>query len=313
MLSHFENYHPTHSAQNLTPALATVLYEDLEAGFNLGLWRFDWLAEHSLGNVALGRANRSALVVISVSSANPLPVAVEKWINAWVATGQMHPLALVVLLPREKKRAREAHQLHERLQAVAQQKRVDFFSEFFENASVSGNPGARAVEPGEETDPNPAQLTPWENESSSRVSSIALSLAAAETESGPMSARASRSDRAIELPDVLTGVTLTDVDAEGFSQINLPSDFRGVLVTCIDLSCAAFQAGLRAGDLIQQMNQQGVTRVAEALAVSKKNPRALQLRVWSCGRERDLTVNAAANDLSGTTTTGRNQKMLCLF
>src|SRR5690242_6532467 len=123
--------------------LATVLYEDVESGlraralmesveanmdfpaeFQLDLWRFDWLAERSLGNIALSRADRSALVLISVGSANTLPPAAENWLNTWVQIEQSHPLALVVLIPKEKRGDATYHPLHERLRALARQKGV---------------------------------------------------------------------------------------------------------------------------------------------------------------------------------------------
>ena len=156
MLSHLESRAWNDSTKEHSPILATVLYEDLESGlraralmesveanmdlpaeFRLDLWRFDWLAERSLGNIALSRADRSALVLISIGTSNPLPAAVDNWISTWVEIEQIHPLALVVLLPKEKHAA--THPLHERLRDVARQKRVDFFCEFFDQSAGSRN------------------------------------------------------------------------------------------------------------------------------------------------------------------------------
>ena len=92
MLSQLEQ-RTTIPAREHSSILATVLYEDVESGlraralmesveanmdfpaaFQLDLWRFDWLAERSLGNIALSRADRSALVLIAAGSSAPLPV-----------------------------------------------------------------------------------------------------------------------------------------------------------------------------------------------------------------------------------------------
>ena len=143
MLSQLEQ-RTTIPAREHSSILATVLYEDVESGlraralmesveanmdfpaaFQLDLWRFDWLAERSLGNIALSRADRSALVLIAAGSSAPLPPAAENWLDTWVQMEQSHPLALVVLLPKERSGQERSHPLYERLQAAARQKGVE--------------------------------------------------------------------------------------------------------------------------------------------------------------------------------------------
>jgi hypothetical protein len=127
----------------------TVLYEDLEAGlrakaliecvqscmeipvqFKLGLWRFDWLKERSLANIAMGATKRSELVIISTSTAQALPSEMERWLDSWVPRTELFPAALMALLSHEGDD--QTHPIHDRLQRAARQKRVDFFCEFYQ-------------------------------------------------------------------------------------------------------------------------------------------------------------------------------------
>ena len=134
---------------NLPLIQVTGLYEDLESGiranvliecvqanvgvparFNLDLWRFDWLEEAPLRNMALSAAKRSALVLISTNCVNLLPAPMETWVAAWSLEVEEHPSALIALLS-GKKDSRSRHcPLHDRLQCAARQKGADFFCEY---------------------------------------------------------------------------------------------------------------------------------------------------------------------------------------
>ena len=146
-----------------SPVRVTILYETLEAGlraralmncvqagmdlpprFLFEYSRFDWLNERSLRNVALSTANRSSLVVISISSKNPLPAPMDGWINDWVESGVGEASAIILLLPGLKTGDYRAHPAHDRVQRTARKKGVDFFCEVFEPAAertVSGFTG----------------------------------------------------------------------------------------------------------------------------------------------------------------------------
>lgn len=129
----------------------TGLYEDLKAGhrikalidcvhagmelpvrFKLDLWRFDWLRERALQDMALNAARGSALVIVSVSRARMLPVHMGKWVTDWTQDKGDHPSAMIVLLPKGENRLSVCHEVLERLQRAAEQKSADFFHEFFE-------------------------------------------------------------------------------------------------------------------------------------------------------------------------------------
>jgi serine protease Do len=61
----------------------------------------------------------------------------------------------------------------------------------------------------------------------------------------------------------LDGVTVENMDAQSAKQLGLPSTTSGVVVTDIDPSSALASAGLRAGDVIQEVNHQPVKNVAQ--------------------------------------------------
>jgi len=92
--------------------------------------------------------------------------------------------------------------------------------------------------------------------------------------------------------DALNGVTVGDIDTMARSQFKIPSDVKGALVTAVDENSAAFEAGLREGDIIQAINRNPVKSADEAVAASEKikNDKIL-LRVWSNGGSHFIAVN----------------------
>lgn len=91
--------------------------------------------------------------------------------------------------------------------------------------------------------------------------------------------------------DALDGVEVTDVDAAARRQFNIPRNVRGALVVNVDQNSKAAEAGLRAGDVLLEIDRQPVRNAEDAVALSEKvkGDRVL-LRVWS----------AAENGISGT-------------
>jgi hypothetical protein len=319
MLSQIESRAST-PARELSSLLATILYEDVEAGlraralmesveanmdfpaeFQLDLWRFDWLAERSLGNIALGRADRSALVVVSVGSTNVLPAGAENWLNRWVQIEQSHPLALVVLIPKDKRGDSSYHQLHERLRAMARQKGVDFFCEFFDPSAPERDVSTFAPEV---ADAKPSTYEQpelagdgWngnerfhafpEPPAAARPVRACSTISQETLESG-----GGKAESRMDSPDILNSVTLLDMNPKTRRQTGLPNNCEGVVVACVDPRSAAFKAGLRVGDVIQQMDQHDVRAAADAVSLSQKaKGKNVLLRVWSQGDSRFLVVN----------------------
>jgi serine protease Do len=82
----------------------------------------------------------------------------------------------------------------------------------------------------------------------------------------------------------LDGVTVENLDAESARQLGLPAATAGVVVTDINPSSPLASAGLRRGDVIQEVNHQPVKNVAqleEAVRKAGKNPLLLVNRTGS--------------------------------
>jgi serine protease Do len=106
---------------------------------------------------------------------------------------------------------------------------------------------------------------------------------------------ASRSgkDSNAKAEETLKGVTVGDINARSREQLRLPDELKGAVVTSIDESSAAYDAGLREGDVILEINRKPVKNAEEAVESSAKvnDDRSLLLRVWSRGGTRYLVVN----------------------
>lgn len=61
----------------------------------------------------------------------------------------------------------------------------------------------------------------------------------------------------------LDGVDVQDLDAETAQQLKLPAGSKGVVVTSVDPSSAAADAGLHRGDVIQEVNRQAVRNTTD--------------------------------------------------
>jgi serine protease Do len=93
--------------------------------------------------------------------------------------------------------------------------------------------------------------------------------------------------------DALDGVVVEDLDARARRQFNVPNHVQGALIVDVDQSSPAAAAGLRAGDVILEINRQRVTNADEAVQRSEevKGSRVL-LRVWSREGNRYVVVEA---------------------
>ena len=74
---------------------------------------------------------------------------------------------------------------------------------------------------------------------------------------------------------VLDGVTVDNLDAQSARQLGIPASTTGVVVTDLNPSSTLAAAGLRPGDIIQEVNHQTVKNVAqfeETVRKAGKNP-----------------------------------------
>jgi serine protease Do len=95
-----------------------------------------------------------------------------------------------------------------------------------------------------------------------------------------------------ETPDVLDGVTVSDLDAATRKEFDLPEDARGVLVTAVEADSPSAAADIRRGDIIHEINRQPVSSAKEAIELSDKlkTEKKVLLRISRKGASRYLVV-----------------------
>jgi serine protease Do len=100
------------------------------------------------------------------------------------------------------------------------------------------------------------------------------------------------SDDAENPSDALNGVAVADIDANAKQQFKLPANVNGAVVTQVDPNSPAFEAGLREGDVIQEINRKPIKGAEDAVKLTEnvKDKRTL-LRVWSKGGSRYVVVD----------------------
>jgi serine protease Do len=92
--------------------------------------------------------------------------------------------------------------------------------------------------------------------------------------------------------ETLKGVTVGDISSQVRRQLGLPRDLQGALVTDIDPDSASYEAGLREGDVILEINRKRVTDAEEAVDLSEQvEEETVLLRIWSRGGYRYVVVD----------------------
>ena len=89
-----------------------------------------------------------------------------------------------------------------------------------------------------------------------------------------------------EKATVFGGVAVADISDDVRTALNLPKDIQGAVIAEIDADSSAAKAGLREGDVIQEVNKQPVKKAKDLVAISKrlKPNEKILIRVWSQGR-----------------------------
>jgi serine protease Do len=91
--------------------------------------------------------------------------------------------------------------------------------------------------------------------------------------------------------DALHGVVVADLDQQTRAQLNIPVNVRGALVTEVDPNSAAYEAGLRTGNVILQIGNKPVTDAQDAVIdTAKRTGNVTLVRVWSREGIHYLTV-----------------------
>ena len=92
--------------------------------------------------------------------------------------------------------------------------------------------------------------------------------------------------------DALNGVSVGDIDAATHRQFNIPDSVKGALITEVDPNSASYEAGLRSGDVLQEIDHKRVNNAEEAVEVSKHvKTKEVLVRVWSRGSSRFVVVD----------------------
>ena len=89
-----------------------------------------------------------------------------------------------------------------------------------------------------------------------------------------------------EKATVFGGVAVADITDDVRTALNLWKDVKGAVIAEIDADSPAAKAGLREGDVIQEVNKQPVKSAKDLVAINKrlKPNEKILIRVWSQGR-----------------------------
>lgn len=92
--------------------------------------------------------------------------------------------------------------------------------------------------------------------------------------------------------DALHGVGVSDLDKETREQLKVPSHIKGAVVSSVEEDSVAYDAGLRQGDVILEINRQPVKDAEQATALcSKPETKVSLVKVWSHGGTRFIVID----------------------
>lgn len=92
--------------------------------------------------------------------------------------------------------------------------------------------------------------------------------------------------------EVLHDVTVIDLTTEARQTFDIPETVEGALVSEVAPDSVAHEAGLRPGDVIQEINRKPIRDAGDAIDATRNVPdRRVLLRVWSRGGSRYLVVD----------------------
>jgi serine protease Do len=92
--------------------------------------------------------------------------------------------------------------------------------------------------------------------------------------------------------DTLDGVTVGDIDQSSRHQFGMPVNAKGALVTNVNQDSAAYEAGLRPGDVIEEINRKSVQNADDAVKLSENiKDKTILLKVWSKGGSHYVVVD----------------------
>jgi serine protease Do len=97
-----------------------------------------------------------------------------------------------------------------------------------------------------------------------------------------------------ESSDTLNGVQVADLNPNTARQMNLPESLKGAVITDVDQNSPAYDAGLRPGQVIEEINHKPVRTADDAVKLTESvKDRKTLLKLWS----RDQSGNAGTRYL----------------
>lgn len=103
---------------------------------------------------------------------------------------------------------------------------------------------------------------------------------------------ASNDVKSDDTSDALHGVAVQDLDSATREQLNLPKHVQGAVISEVEENSPAYDAGLRKGDVITEINHKPVTNAGEAVAACEKPADKVTLvKVWSHGGSHYVVVD----------------------
>ena len=108
----------------------------------------------------------------------------------------------------------------------------------------------------------------------------------------PGSPELAKSDSKSDDNGTLNGVTVDDLNGNVRHQFNIPEEIKGAVVTDVEADSPAYEAGLKPGDVIQEINREPVKGSEDAVRLTE-NPKdkTSLLKVWSKGGSHYLVVD----------------------
>ncbi|MHB8520020.1 MAG: DegQ family serine endoprotease [Limisphaerales bacterium] len=92
--------------------------------------------------------------------------------------------------------------------------------------------------------------------------------------------------------DALHGVVVAELDRASRAELNVPERVNGALISQVEPDSAAYEAGLRGGDVITEINRRPVKNAEQAVAACEKPAdKQTLVKVWSHGGSRYVVVD----------------------
>jgi serine protease Do len=90
----------------------------------------------------------------------------------------------------------------------------------------------------------------------------------------------------------LNGVGVSDLDSQTREQLKIPANVKGVVITEVQADSPAAEAGLKQGDVIQEINKHPVKTAEEAVKLTESpKDKVTLLRIWSNGGSHYVVVD----------------------